>query len=138
MACSVLTSSFFISEINFKFFNFIFKNRHPLNALPTCNELLFNNAVCCFLKQRLKSTVRNFLNNFDEISLISSLKAKINRHSFSVIFSVLMQLEVMFSFINIRDRLSPWSDISNVYHCFFLENGAFRKYSMFPDRKNVY
>lgn len=138
MACSVLTSSFFISEINFKFFNFIFKNRHPLNALPTCNELLFNNAVCCFLKQRLKSTVRNFLNNFDEISLISSLKAKINRHSFSVIFSVLMQLEVMFSFINIRDRLSPWSDISNVYHYFFLENGAFRKYSMFPDRKNVY
>lgn len=79
MAYTVLTSSFFSSEINFKFFNFIFENIHQLNVLPTCNDL-FNNAVGCFLKQRLKSTVRNFLNIFDEISLISSLKAKINRH----------------------------------------------------------
>ena len=73
MAYTVLTSNFFSSEINFKFFIFILENRHPLNALPTCNELLFNNTVCCFLKQRLKSIVRNFLNDFDEISLISSL-----------------------------------------------------------------
>lgn len=80
MAYTVLTSSSFSSEINFKFFNFIFENRHQLNALPTCSDLPFNNAVCCFLKQRLKSTVRNFLDNFDEISLISSPKAKINRH----------------------------------------------------------
>lgn len=79
MAYPVLTSSFLSSEINFKFFNFIFENIHQLNVLPTCNDL-FNNAVCCFLKQRLKSTVRNFLNIFDEISLISSLKAKINKH----------------------------------------------------------
>lgn len=40
--------------------------------------LIMQSAV--FLKQRLKSTVRNFLNNFDEISLISFPKAKINRH----------------------------------------------------------
>lgn len=80
MAYTVLPSSSFICEINFKFFNFIFGNRHQLNALPTHSDRLFNNAGCCFLKQRLKSTVRNFLNNFDEISLISSPKAKINRH----------------------------------------------------------
>lgn len=80
MAYTVFTSSSFISEINFKFFNFISENRHQLNALPTCNDRLFNNTGCCFLKQRLKSTVRNFLNNFDEISLISFPKAKINRH----------------------------------------------------------
>lgn len=76
MAYTVLTSSFLISKINFKFFNFIFGNRHQLNALPTCSDLLFNNAGCCFLKQRLKSTVRNFLNNFDEISFNFFPKSK--------------------------------------------------------------
>lgn len=54
MAYTVLTSSNFSSDINFKFFNFIFENRHQLNALPTCSDLLFNNAVCCFSETKIK------------------------------------------------------------------------------------